>query len=82
MKAIIFRTNHNFCNSDSSLQGYIDKGLKVDTLSEDKLLATKEITTLQDLIEISQQTERQLVIGTEELYGCDISVEIYDDYRE
>lgn len=82
MKAIIFRTNHYGSNPDCSLQEYIDKGLKVDTLSEDKLQATKEITTLQDLLEISQQTERQLVIGTEELYGCDISVEIYDDYRE
>lgn len=82
MRAIIFRTNHYGCNPECSLQEYIDKGLKVDILSEDKREATKECSTLQELMDIMDQTGCPLVIGAEDLNGRGVSVEIYDDYRD
>lgn len=73
MEAMIRRTNNG------SLQNYIDKGLKVDGTSKDWRSATKEVESIQDLVDIIEQTDNPIVVS---VGNGKLQVEIYDDYRE
>lgn len=73
MLAIIERTYRG------SLQDYIADGLKVDGTSKDWRRATKNVDSIQDLVDIIEQSKTDVVVGYSD---GRLSVEIYDDYRE
>lgn len=77
MKAVIYRTCH------TSLMEYITDGLKVDDVSADLKEATRNVESIQDLVDIMDQANAEVVVfhGTGRHEGS-LMVEIYDDYRE